>query len=125
LSSIYTGLVASGWLSENIRQLEAALHREWQQLSQQDIRRLTGGMRCGVEAVNQAREGYIRVVYGGSSVSSCGGSSPEVASPEVTSPEVRSPEVRSPEVRSPEPEIHLTLSQLVTADCTIQEGKMV
>jgi hypothetical protein len=25
--------------------LEAALHREWQQLSQQDIRRLTGGMR--------------------------------------------------------------------------------
>jgi hypothetical protein len=30
---------------QNIRQLEAALHREWQQLSQQDIRRLTGGMR--------------------------------------------------------------------------------
>jgi hypothetical protein len=28
---------------QNIRQLEAALHREWQQLSQQDIRRLTGG----------------------------------------------------------------------------------
>jgi hypothetical protein len=27
---------------QNIRQLEAALHREWQQLSQQDIRRLTG-----------------------------------------------------------------------------------
>jgi transposase len=26
---------------QNIRQLEAALHREWQQLSQQDIRRLT------------------------------------------------------------------------------------
>jgi hypothetical protein len=26
--------------------LEAALHREWQQLSQQDIRRITGGMRC-------------------------------------------------------------------------------
>jgi hypothetical protein len=25
---------------QNIRQLEAALHREWQQLSQQDIRRL-------------------------------------------------------------------------------------
>jgi hypothetical protein len=28
--------------------LEAALHREWQQLSQEDIRRLTGGMRCRV-----------------------------------------------------------------------------
>ena len=26
---------------QNIRQLEAALHREWQQLSQQDIRPLT------------------------------------------------------------------------------------
>jgi hypothetical protein len=77
---------------QNIRQLEAALHREWQQLSQQDIRRLTGGMRCRVEAVIQARGGYTGVVYGGSSVSSCGGSSPEVASPEVTSPEVRSPE---------------------------------
>ena len=36
---------------QNIRQLEAALHREWQQLSQQDIRRLTGGMRRRVEAV--------------------------------------------------------------------------
>jgi transposase len=31
-------------LVQNIRQLEAALHREWQQLTQQDIRRLTGGM---------------------------------------------------------------------------------
>jgi hypothetical protein len=30
---------------QNIRQLEAALHREWQKLSQQDIRRLTGEMR--------------------------------------------------------------------------------
>ena len=45
---------------QNIRQLEAALHREWQQLSQQDIRRLTGGMRCRVEAVIQARRGYTR-----------------------------------------------------------------
>jgi hypothetical protein len=36
---------------KNIRQLEAALHREWQQLSRQDIRRLTGGMRRRVEAV--------------------------------------------------------------------------
>jgi hypothetical protein len=40
---------------QNIRQLEAALHREWQQLSQQDIRPLTGGMRRRVEAVIQAR----------------------------------------------------------------------
>jgi hypothetical protein len=29
---------------QTVRQLEAALHREWKQLSQQDIRRLTGGM---------------------------------------------------------------------------------
>ena len=45
---------------QNIRQLEAALHREWQQLSQQDIQRLTGGMRRRVEAVIQARGGYTR-----------------------------------------------------------------
>ena len=45
---------------QNIRQLEAALHREWQQLSQQDIRRLTGGMRRSVEAVIQTRGGYTR-----------------------------------------------------------------
>jgi transposase len=30
---------------QNIRQLKTALYREWQQLSQQDIRSLTGGMR--------------------------------------------------------------------------------
>ena len=36
---------------QNIRQLKAALHREWQQLSQQDIRRLIEGMRRRVEAV--------------------------------------------------------------------------
>jgi hypothetical protein len=30
---------------QNIRQLEVAFHRAWQQLSQQDIRRLTRGMR--------------------------------------------------------------------------------
>ena len=47
-------------LVQNIRQLEAALHREWQQLSQQDIHRLTGGMRRKVEAVNQARGGSTR-----------------------------------------------------------------
>jgi transposase len=45
---------------QNISQLEAALHREWQQLSQQDIRRLTGGMRHRVEAVIQARGGCTR-----------------------------------------------------------------
>ena len=45
---------------QNIRQLEAALHREWQQLSQQDIRCLTGGMRRRVEAVIQARGSYTR-----------------------------------------------------------------
>jgi hypothetical protein len=43
---------------QNIRQLQAALHREWQQLSQQDIRRLTGGMRRRVETVIHAREWY-------------------------------------------------------------------
>ncbi len=45
---------------QNIRQLEAALHREWQQLSEQHIRRLSGGMRRRVEAVIQARGGCTR-----------------------------------------------------------------
>ena len=45
---------------QNIRQLEAALHQEWQQLSQQDIRRLTGGMKRKVAAVIQAAAGYTR-----------------------------------------------------------------
>jgi len=45
---------------QNIRQLEAAFHRELQQLSQEDIRRLTGGMRRRVEAVIQARGVYTR-----------------------------------------------------------------
>ena len=45
---------------QNFRQLKTALHREWQQLSQQDIRRLTGGMKCRVDAVIQARVGYTR-----------------------------------------------------------------
>jgi transposase len=45
---------------QNIRRLEAALHREWQQLSQQDIRRLTGGMRRRAKAVIQARVVYTR-----------------------------------------------------------------
>ena len=47
-------------LVQNIHQLEATLHREWQQLPQQDIRRLTGGMSRRVETVIQARGGYIR-----------------------------------------------------------------
>jgi transposase len=45
---------------ENVRQLEAALHREWHQLSQEDIQRLTGGMRRRVDAVIQACGGYTR-----------------------------------------------------------------
>jgi hypothetical protein len=45
---------------QNIRQLEAALHREWQQLSQQGIRRLSGRMRVRLEAVIQARGDYTR-----------------------------------------------------------------
>ena len=44
-------------LVQNIRHLEAALHWEWQKLSQQDIRRLTEGMRRSVGAVIQTREG--------------------------------------------------------------------
>ena len=49
-------------LVQNICQLEAALHREWQQLSQQDIRHLTGGMRRRVEPVIQARGGLHPVL---------------------------------------------------------------
>ena len=45
---------------QNICQLEVGLHQEWQQLSQQNIRRPTGGMRRRVEAVIQARGGYTR-----------------------------------------------------------------
>ena len=45
---------------QNICQLEAALHWEWQQLSQQDIRLLTGGMRRRDEAIIQARGVYTR-----------------------------------------------------------------
>jgi hypothetical protein len=44
---------------QNICQLEATLHREWQQLSQ-DIWRLTREMRRRVEAVMQARGGFTR-----------------------------------------------------------------
>ena len=37
---------------QDLRQMEAALHREWRQLSQQHLQRLTGGR---IEAVIQAR----------------------------------------------------------------------
>jgi hypothetical protein len=47
---------------QNIRQLEAALHREWQQLSQQDILRLTGGTRRRAEAAIQACGDYVRIL---------------------------------------------------------------
>ena len=47
-------------LVQNIRQLEAALHREWKPLSQQYIRRQTGEMRRMVETVIQERRGYTR-----------------------------------------------------------------
>lgn len=40
--------------------LEAAIHREWQQLPLQRIRRLTSGMRRRVEAVIRAHGGYTR-----------------------------------------------------------------
>jgi hypothetical protein len=43
--------------------LEAALHREWQQLSQQDIRRLTGGMRRRVETVIHTRYWTLNNMY--------------------------------------------------------------
>jgi hypothetical protein len=47
---------------QNIRQLEAALHRELQQLSQQDIPRLTGGMRRRAEVVIPAPGGLHQVL---------------------------------------------------------------
>ena len=45
---------------QSIGQLEVASHREWHQLSQQDIRGLTGAMRRSVEVVIQARGDYTR-----------------------------------------------------------------
>ena len=43
---------------QNVQQLEAALHQEWLQLTQHEIRRLTGSMRRRVECVIRARGGY-------------------------------------------------------------------
>jgi hypothetical protein len=57
LDEIYYLKFSTGYM-QSIRQLEATLHREWQQLSQQYIRRLTGGMRRRVEAVIQERGVY-------------------------------------------------------------------
>ena len=45
---------------QNLQQLEAALHQEWLQLTQHEIRRLTGSMRRRVECVIRARGGYTR-----------------------------------------------------------------
>ena len=57
----YLGQVRSSYTdSVTSCQLESELHQEWQQLSQQDIRRLTGGMRRRVEAVIQTHGGYTR-----------------------------------------------------------------
>ena len=54
---IYTGSETSCAKHSSVGR---ALHREWQQLSQKDILRLTGGMRRRVEAVIQERGGCTR-----------------------------------------------------------------
>jgi hypothetical protein len=48
---------------QNIRQLEAALHREWQQLSQQDIRRLTGGIMSILSIDLHSSKSTIRLSF--------------------------------------------------------------
>lgn len=45
---------------QNLQELEAALHREWQNLTIVQIRRYTGGMRRRLEAVIRTRGGYTR-----------------------------------------------------------------
>lgn len=45
---------------QTLQQLEAQLHREWRQITLQQIRRLTGSMRRRVAAVIQANGGYTR-----------------------------------------------------------------
>ncbi|KAK7106329.1 hypothetical protein V1264_017595 [Littorina saxatilis] len=45
---------------QTLRELEAALHREWLQVTREQIRRLTGGMRRRVDAVIRARGGFTR-----------------------------------------------------------------
>jgi transposase len=44
---------------QNLRQLEVALHREWQHLSQHDIRCLTGGLYAGLRPSSK-HVGYTR-----------------------------------------------------------------
>ena len=43
---------------QNLQELEAALHREWQNLTISKIRRYTGGMKRRVEAVTRTLGGY-------------------------------------------------------------------
>ena len=45
---------------QTLDELEAALHREWQQLTIHQIQRLTGGMRHKVEAVIRTHGGFTR-----------------------------------------------------------------
>ena len=45
---------------QNLVQLEAALHDEWQRLPRDRIRRFTSGMRRRVQAVIQAHGGYTK-----------------------------------------------------------------
>lgn len=45
---------------QNLQHLEAQLHREWRQITLQQIRRLTGSMRRRVAAVIHANGGYTR-----------------------------------------------------------------
>ncbi|KAK7097775.1 hypothetical protein V1264_004706 [Littorina saxatilis] len=45
---------------QTLCELEAALHREWLQVTREQIRRLTGGMRRRVDAVIRARGGFTR-----------------------------------------------------------------
>ncbi|KAK7109992.1 hypothetical protein V1264_013934 [Littorina saxatilis] len=45
---------------QTLRELEAALYREWLQVTREQIRRLTGGMRRRVDAVIRARGGFTR-----------------------------------------------------------------
>jgi hypothetical protein len=56
---------------QNMCRLEGALHREWQQLSQQDIRCLTVGMRCQGWGRHPSTWGLSRVP--GCSIAYCAG----------------------------------------------------
>ena len=45
---------------QTLLELEAALHREWQQIPQQRIQRLVQGMRRRLDATIAVQEGYIK-----------------------------------------------------------------